>query len=141
MKSIYLIGSLRNPEIPKIGVKIRDALGIEAFTDWHDASHLADDTWQTNCNLRGYSYEEALNSYGAKNVFNFDKTHLDRCDAAILIMPAGKSGHLELGYMAKDKLAFILFDGIPDRYDVMYNFLTGRFYSQEEMIEGLMKYV
>ena len=31
---VYLIGSLRNPEVPQIANKIRE-LGFEVFDDWH----------------------------------------------------------------------------------------------------------
>ena len=142
IKSIYLIGSLRNPDIPKIGNKIRE-LGIEAFDDWHDAGPEADDWWMHDEKLKGRSYKEALAGWAAKHVFQGDKEHLDRCDAAILVLPAGKSGHLELGYMAgKGKPVFILFDQEPERWDVMVQFAeAGLFFSQDEMIEGLKKYV
>jgi len=39
-------------------------------------------------------YDDALKGYAADHVFEFDKHHLDRCDTAILVLPAGKSGHL-----------------------------------------------
>ena len=42
---------------------------------------------------------EALAGCAAGRVFNFDKSHLDRCDAAVLALPGGKSAHLELGHM------------------------------------------
>lgn len=142
MKSIYLIGSLRNPEIPKIGNKIRE-LGIEAFDDWHDAGPEADDWWRHDEKLKGRSYKEALQGWAARHVFEFDVEHLDRCDAAILVLPAGKSGHTELGYMAGlKKPTFILFDEEPERWDVMVQFArNGIFFSQDEMIEGLKAYV
>jgi hypothetical protein len=38
-------------------------------------------------------------------------------------MPAGKSGHLELGYaIGSGKRGFVCFDQEPDRWDVMYRF-------------------
>ena len=33
MRSIYLIGYLRNPEVPKVAEKLRIA-GFEVFDDW-----------------------------------------------------------------------------------------------------------
>jgi nucleoside 2-deoxyribosyltransferase len=71
-------------------------------------------------------------------VFEFDKFHLDRCDAAVLLMPAGKSAHLELGYMrGKGKPGFILFDEEPERYDVMVKFATDIFFKKEDLFECL----
>ena len=137
MKSIYVIGSLRNPNIPSIGNAIR-TIGFEAFDDWHSAGPTADDEWQRYERECGRSYGEALRGYAAKNVFAFDKKHLDRCDAAVLVMPAGKSGHLELGYMlGKGKIGYVLFDQEPERWDVMYQFADVVFFSGEEFLEYL----
>ncbi len=123
---IYLIGSLRNEKIPSIANAIEDATGFEVFDDWFSPGPEADDYWRKWAQVRNMAYEEALNSYAAKHVFEFDKGHLDRCDVAVLAMPAGRSGHLELGYViGKGKPGFILFDGEPDRWDVMTQFATG----------------
>lgn len=138
--SIYVIGSLRNPEIPKFANELQ-AQGFEAFADWFSPGPQADDFWRDYSKIRGLTYKQAIQSHGAKNIFEFDKSHLDRCDAAVMVMPAGKSGHLELGYtIGRGKPGFILFDGEPDRYDVMTQFATGIFFSKEELFEELKKY-
>lgn len=120
--AVYIIGSLRNPLIPKIGDIVR-SWGYEAFDDWYAAGPTADDSWQEYEKARGTSYPQALQNYAARHVFAFDKHHLDRAAAGILVLPAGKSGHLELGYLiGTGKPGFVLFDGEPDRWDVMYQF-------------------
>lgn len=120
-------------------MKLRNHLGIEAFDDWMAAGPIADDSWKEYEKSRGHSYSQALNGYAAKHVYDFDKYHLDRVDGAILVTPAGRSGHLELGYVAgSGRPAFVLFDGEPDeRWDVMYQFADAVFFSEEEMINGL----
>ena len=87
-------------------------------------------------------YKVALAGYAAKHVFAFDKLHLNRCDGAVLVMPAGKSGHLELGYVSGiGKPASILFDSVPERYDVMTQFATaGACFSEEELLTSLQEY-
>jgi hypothetical protein len=138
IKSIYVIGSLRNLEVPKFANDLR-SLGFEVFDDWYGAGPEADDYWQKYENERGRSYEDALKGYAAQTIFKLDKTHLDRCDAAVMCMPAGKSGHLELGYViGTGKKGFILFDKVPERYDVMYNFATGVFFDKIELFEVLI---
>jgi len=137
MKSVYLIGSLRNDKIPQVGNLLR-AHGWDAFDDWYGAGHEADDKWRDYENLRGRQHKDALYGYAARHVFQFDKHHLDRCDLAVLVMPAGKSGHLELGYfVGTGKPGFILFDAVPERYDVMHQFATDVFTSDEDMLLGL----
>ena len=136
---IYLIGSLRNPEIPKIGNKLRE-IGFEVFDDWYAPGPKADEYWQAYENGKGSTYKQALRGWAGKHIFEFDVAHLSRADIAILVLPAGKSGHLELGYIiGSGKPGFILMDGEPERWDVMYKFAHGVLHSFEELEEELEK--
>ena len=124
MTMIYIIGSLRNDNVPLIGNRIRE-LGIEAFDDWFSPGERADDEWKDYEQARGHTYLEALAGYAARHVFEFDHHHLNRADMGLLICPAGKSCHLELGYLAgQGKPTFILLDKEDVRWDVMYQFAT-----------------
>jgi hypothetical protein len=135
MRSIYVIGSLRNPKIPAIAQALRE-IGMDAFDDWMAAGPEADDYWQRYEQARGHDCRTALAGYAAGHVFEYDKSHLDRCDYGLLVLPAGKSGHLELGYMiGKGKPSYILLDGEPERFDVMYRFASRVFTSTEELLE------
>ena len=72
------------------------------------------------------------------HIFEFDLHHLERCDAAVLLMPAGKSAHLELGFVrGLGKPGYIVFDKEPERIDVMYQFATELFFSQDEFFTML----
>jgi nucleoside 2-deoxyribosyltransferase len=137
MSSIYLIGSLRNPQVPIVAKALCEA-GHEVFDDWYEAGPEADDYWQKYEEDRGHSYQEALFGYAAQHVFQYDRTHLYRCKVGVLLLPAGKSGHLELGYMiGQGKPCYILLDKPPERWDVMYNFAAGVFYSLDILIKVL----
>ncbi|MCI0526606.1 MAG: hypothetical protein L0Y56_04020, partial [Nitrospira sp.] len=59
---VYLIGSLRNPEIPHIGNRLREK-GFEVFDDWFAGGKIADDEWQAYETVRGTSYRQALRGY------------------------------------------------------------------------------
>ena len=116
------------------------AAGHEVFDDWYAAGPEADDYWQKYEKERGRTYREALQGYAVNNVFDFDHRHLLRCDAAVLVMPAGKSGHLELGFvLGKGKPGFILLEKEPDRWDAMYRFAAGVCTTTEELIEDLSR--
>jgi hypothetical protein len=132
---IYLIGSLRNKDIPSIAATLREALpDDEFFDDWYAAGPEADDFWKCYEQERNRTYAEALDGYAANHVYHFDKAHLDDSDAAVLILPAGRSGHLELGYMAgRGKATFILLPQDNDRWDVMYRFADCVCVSVEEL--------
>lgn len=126
MPCLYMIGSLRNGRVPHIAEELRKATGFEIFDDWWSASEDADEWWQSHEKLKGRTYKEAFNGYHAKHVFAFDEHHLNRSDGGILVLPAGKSGHLEFGYlMGQGKRGYILFDHEPDRFDIMYRFANG----------------
>ena len=127
MSSIYLIGSLRNPAIPMVAEFLRTRGGHDVFDDWHAAGPEADDKWQEYEQRRGRSYREALDGYAVWHTFSYDEYHLNRCDTVVLVMPAGKSGHLEFGYaVGKGKRGFVFFaEGYPERWDAMYRFASG----------------
>ena len=123
-KSIYLIGSLRNKDIPIVAKELRDS-GYDVFDDWYAVGPEADDHWRTYSQGKGQSYAEALEDYAAKHIFEFDKSHIDRCDASVLVFPAGRSAGIEFGYtIGNGKPAWVLLDD-PDRWDVMVQFGTG----------------
>lgn len=136
-KVIYLIGSLRNEKIPHIANQLRK-LGFEVFDDWFSPGPEADDFWRNYEKTRGSTYKQALKNWAGKHIYEFDKFHIDRADIGIMYMPAGKSGHLELGYMiGKGKRCFVLFDEEPERWDVMYQFAEDVYFSFEELAKKL----
>jgi len=139
MKTIYLIGSLRNPKIIEIANKLRK-LGFDVFDDWMAAGPEADDYWRDYEKARGHNYAEALKGHAARHVYNFDREHLEKADGGILALPAGKSGHLELGWLlGQGKPGYILLEGEPERFDVMYLFASGVFNTFEELADELLK--
>ena len=137
---IYIIGSLKNENVPIIGNKLRKDMGddVEIFESWFSPGPQADDYWRDYEKAKGLTYKEALNSWAARHVFEFDDFHLQRATDVVMCMPAGKSGHLELGVsLGRGKRGYILFDEIPERYDVMVQFATDIFFSYDELVVEL----
>lgn len=139
MRNIYIIGSLRDPKVPEIAASIRED-GHDVFDDWFAAGEVADDRWMGyEQTYRKRTLGDALRGRAAKHVFDFDKTWLDWADSAVLVLPAGKSAHLELGYMAgKGKDTYVLLDGEPERYDVMYQFATAVYTNLDDLRKALL---
>lgn len=134
---LYLIGSLRNPEVPLFAERLRKE-GHEIFDCWYSAGFRADDHWMEYEKARGHNFAQALEGYSANHVFAYDKSHLDRNEGGILLLPAGKSGHLEAGYLiGQGKPLYILMPGEPERFDVMYRFSSGVFTDERKLIEAL----
>lgn len=134
---IYVIGSLRNPKIPEVGAVLR-GFGHEVFDDWYAAGPEADDYWAAYERGRGKDMRTALKTWAAQNTLAFDRKHLERADAVVLVMPAGKSGHLELGYaIGKGAKGFVLLDGEPERWDCMYGFAENVAYTIDQLVEDI----
>ena len=141
MKTIYLIGSLRNPRVPEVAAELRKC-GFEVFDDWYAAGPEADDKWQEYELFRGHSFSEALQGHAASHVFEYDRFHLNRAHAGVLVYPAGKSAHIEMGYLAgQGKPCFALLEGEPDRSDVMKRFASGGvFTNKKSMINAMYEF-
>ena len=133
MKTIYLIGSLKNWKVIEVAKELRKER-FEVFDSWISPGPEADEFWRKYSKKRGLSHKEALKDWSAQHIYEFDKFHIDRCDIGVLVMPCGKSGHLELGYMiGQGKPGFILFKEEPEKWDIMHNFATDVFYSLDEL--------
>lgn len=134
---LYLIGSLRNPKIPLLTRRLEEE-GISVFSAWFAAGERADDAWQEYEKSQGVSYAQALTGVAAQHVYQFDLHWLNRCNSCVLVMPAGKSGHIELGYMiGQGKPGWVLFDREPERWDVMYAFTQGIFFDDKTLIDAV----
>ena len=135
-RKIYLIGSMKNSELPKTAIELRK-LGHEVFDEWYAPGPDADEYWRDYEIQRGRTFKEALTGAHAKDVFEFDKKWLDWADTVVLLMPAGKSAHLELGYsVGRGKETHIVLDS-PDRWDIMYGFASHVWDTASELMEAL----
>lgn len=120
MAKIYLVGSLRNELIQDYASMLRED-GHDVFDDWHGAGPRADDHWREYEHYRGRPYVEALKGKAPQMIMNFDRSNILASDIVILVLPAGKSGHLELGFaIGAGKRTHILLDKDYERWDVMY---------------------
>ncbi len=98
---VYVASSWRNPEQPAVVEALR-AAGHEVYDFRHPAPgdngfHWSeiDPAWQEWDAIR---FRNALSHDIAKAGFHKDMTALAGCDACVLVLPCGRSAHLELGY-------------------------------------------
>jgi hypothetical protein len=135
--NIYVIGSLTNPRIQQVAAELRYE-SHTVFDSWHCAGPDADRYWQTYEMERGHTFVEALQEPPALHTFDYDKRWLDWADVGVLVMPAGKSGHLELGYLiGQGKMGYILLDEEPAKWDVMYAFADAVAYDMNDLVNHL----
>lgn len=130
---VYLTGSLRDANVPAVANALRD-MGFDMFDDWFAAGQKADEEWQAYEQKRGHTYLDALAGNAANHVFTYDLYHLQRADAVVCVMPAGKSSFLELGWaIGQGKKGYVYIPFEPERWDVMVKFARG----VHQSIEGL----
>lgn len=137
---IYVIGSLRNEEIPHVA-RILRAAGHEVYDEWYSPGPEADDYWQRYEQARNRTYLQALYGRHADMVYANDARWLDWADAVVLVQPAGRSGHLELGWASgAGKLSYVLMENEPDRFDIMYRMCTKVVVKMDDLLDELGRY-
>lgn len=66
--------------------------------------------------------------YEVQEAFKQDKKWLDWCDMVLLILPSGRSAHLEAGYAKGMGKRLIILGEFPiNEYDLMYGFADAMF--------------
>lgn len=139
IERIYLIGSLRENSVRSLANRIRK-LGFTVFDDWHAAGPRADDIWQEYEMGRGHTFIQGLAGEHARDVHKIDVEKIDKSDTGILLMPSGKSCHMEFGYMmGQGKRGYILIPGEPERWDIMYRFATDLFTDEKALFKELKR--
>jgi hypothetical protein len=137
MSKIYIVGSLRAGHVRQVAQALR-AEGHEVFDDWHACHPDADETWREYEQARGRDFVDALyDGHFVANCFEFDRKHMMQAEIIVLVLPAGKSGHLELGWaLGQGKRGYILLEEEqPQRWDMMYLFANKVCRNLEELIE------
>jgi len=121
MARIYVASSWRNQRQPKIVEVLRD--DGHAVYDFRNPDHgLGGFAWsQIDPNWKSWSpieYRDHLTrSSVAAHGFMTDQRALAWCDTCVLVMPCGRSAHLELGWAAgAGKHTAILLEGGEGEY-------------------------
>jgi hypothetical protein len=142
---IYLASSWKNQRMVLALADILEPRGflVDAFcrkagdrkVSFH-WSEMVDDEIE----LQKYDAISFLDDGRVKAAFTEDKKWLDWADAVIMVMPCGRSSHLEGGYAkGQGKLLYLFGDFPKGELDVMYRFADGLFRTEgiEELITAL----
>lgn len=134
---VYIGGALANPEIVRLTRALLDA-GYDAFSEWYTPGKEADVLWRDYELALGFDYRTALQRPSAQNTFNFDRRNIEDSDVFVMLLPCGKSAHLELGYAAGRGIDTVIYmPEQPERWDVMYNFAGAIVYNDDELLKAL----
>jgi nucleoside 2-deoxyribosyltransferase len=125
-RKIYLASSWRNPAQPETVIWLR-SLGHEVYDFRNPATNDSGFSWREIdpywLHWSAAQYLVALTSEEAKRGYAFDKNALDWCDTCILLLPCGRSAHLEAGYaIGQGKPTYIVLD---DTFEPELMYLLG----------------
>jgi len=136
---IYVASSWRNPHQPKVvfellaqGFDVYDFRNPEPGKNGFQWSEI-DEYWQ---NWTPGRFNTALNHRIAVDGFQSDFKALQACDVCVLVLPCGRSAHLEHGFArGSGKRTYILFpDNKPGlEPELMYKMTDGIFWSFEDL--------
>ena len=133
---IYIASSWKNQKAVIALAEYLERYGFEvdAFCRSSDSryafhwSELVDDEED----LANYDAIEMLADPRTQRAFKEDRKWLDWSDCVIMLMPCGRSSHLEGGYAkGQGKLLYIYGDFPKGEFDVMYGLANGLFRREE----------
>lgn len=133
---IYLASSWKNAEIVRDLAKKLEGNGFEvdAFcrsTDQRYSFHWSEFV-DDEIELLQYDAITFIDDSRVQRAFKEDKCWLDWANTVIMVMPCGRSSHLEAGYgVGQGKRLFIYGDFPKGEFDVMYGFAEGMFRSED----------
>lgn len=108
---IYLASSWRN-ELQPVAVAMLRASGHQVYDFRNPAPGQSGFSWSDIdrewLNWTPERFREALQDPMAQSGYGFDKTGLDWCDTCVLLLPCGRSAHLEMGYAIGQKKATLI---------------------------------
>lgn len=143
---IYVASSWRNEYQQRVVAELRKA-GHEVYDFKHPAEGNAgfhwseiDQNWQ---NWTTDQYRAAFEHSYAQFGFNRDFDAMKAADACVLVLPCGRSAHLEAGWMkgAGNKVIAYIPEGIRIEPELMYGLLDGVTSDIQELLSWLKSVV
>ena len=139
--NIYVASSWRNEERQQMVVKRLRALGHKVYDFRHPTPGDHGFHWSEidpeYKEWDGSRFRARLNHPVAIDGYCKDMGALQKCDVCILVLPCGRSAHIEAGWAAgAKKLVAVLLDGQLEP-ELMYKMLDSICVNMEELIEWL----
>lgn len=152
MSKIYIASSWKNAESVRNLAQILRIHGHEVF-DFTDTDNHPDNLDKFVFGARQWAehsgkspdeieYKDFLTWPPTQRAFKSDKAGIDWADTLILVLPSGRSSHLEAGYAVGRGKNLFIFGNLPiGEFDAMYLFANDCFWLQEEdeLLEILSK--
>lgn len=141
IRNIYLASSWRNEQQPEVLAALRadghtvydfrnPRPGVEGF-----AWSAIDPQWEC---WSPWAFTQALETVTAENGFSNDWDAMEDADTGVLLLPCGRSAHIEAGYFVGHpyKSLHILMPELPEP-ELMYRMADGIHLTIESLLEAL----
>jgi len=145
-RKIYLASSWKNAYWVRDVANVLRGAGNEVF-DFTDPNHRPDGKKGFAFSMdelivalgdrkrEDYNWIEMMELEPSRRAYRSDKAGLDWCDTLILILPCGRSAHMEAGYVAGKEKDVIIFGDLPmGEFETMYH-LARRCYRAKDMAD------
>lgn len=133
---IYIASSWKNQKrVLMLAERLeQEGFEVDAFcraTDKRFAFHWSEFV-DDEVELLKYDAISFINDLKVQRAFREDKSWLDWADTVVMLMPCGKSSHLEAGYAVGQGKRLFIYGFFPKgEFDVMYGFADGLFRTEE----------
>lgn len=142
-RKIYLASSWRNAYQPAMVERLREHHDVYDFRNpiagddgfsWKQCTDTNPSTWTPE------NYIDIVTKHPiARRGFNMDLGGMEWADTCVLLLPSGRSAHLEAGYMiGRGKKTYVLLKPEAFEPELMYLLANGIFASDGEMLLELL---
>jgi nucleoside 2-deoxyribosyltransferase len=137
---IYLASSWRNPEQPRVVQLLRDA-GHKVY-DFRNPKPGDNGFGWRQVDPEGapttvQRYLKAIMHPTAEHGFRLDMTALEQCEALVLLLPCGRSAHLEAGWAVGAGRRVIVYTRDGEEPELMYKMCAGIVWTDEQLVQVL----
>lgn len=143
---IYVASSWRNTRQPAVVAALR-AAGHVVYDFKNPREGDVGFSWKQILDKKPQDWtpreyrDEVLTHTRASEGFSLDMNALTLCDACVLVLPCGRSAHLELGYATgAGKRTIVLLDDRIDEPELMYLMNTSIALTLDEVIDSLVDF-
>lgn len=147
---IYVASSWRNPKYEEVLSKVKDRFGSANVYDFKNPFpgdrgfgwSQIDKEYKTKWASDYDAYRQALDHFEAEHGFGLDMAALEKADVCLLVLPCGKSAHLELGFaVGEGKFTVVLLEHETNfEPELMYKMCSRICIATEEALDEIAEY-
>lgn len=137
---VYLASSWRNASQPET-VELLRAAGLDVYDFRNPGPGLHGFSWsEIDPNWRAWrvaQFNSALSTAIARRGFRLDQEALDAADACVLLLPSGRSAHMEAAWVASKALPVVVYSPTGEyEPELMYKLFTDRICTDINQVLG-----